>query len=112
MRAEKPERRSSRRFEWRLPVSLRYGSGGGRERDREMANTRDISARGVFLFSDKKLEKGSEIELIFIMPPDIQPMAKQWVCCKARVVRVEDREAGKQFGVAANIERCEALEVI
>lgn len=108
MRAAKPERRSSQRFEWRLPVSLRYGSGRGRE----LGNTRDISARGVFLFSDKKLEKGSEIELIFIMPPDIQPMAKQWVCCKARVVRVEDREAGKQFGVAANIERCEALEVI
>ncbi len=95
-----------KRFSWDLPVSLRYGS----RRHRALASTRDISERGAFFFCKEKIVVGSELELIFVMPPEIPGFGRQWVCCQASVVRVEPERS--RYGIAAVIKRCEAMPVI
>jgi len=77
-----------------------------------MAVTGNLSEKGVFFFLDEKVQTGSDIELILIMPPEIPEFAHRWVCCNARVVRVEERPGDKQVGIAAEITRCEALPEI
>jgi hypothetical protein len=106
MAAPKPERRAGRRVPWNLPVSLRYGS----SRERTLATTRDVSERGAFFFCKDKITVGSDLELIFVMPPEVEGFARQWVCCHAKVVRVEPERT--RYGIAAVIKRCEAMPVI
>jgi hypothetical protein len=42
--------------------------------------------------------------------PSAESGEEVWVRCKARVVRVEQTEAGDRFGVAAEIENYQTLE--
>jgi len=72
------------------------------------AQTRDVSANGIFLYTQSRIEKGTEVELVLILPPELTSGEKYWVCCQATVVRVEDG-AGKEFGVAAQIRRMDIL---
>ncbi len=76
------------------------------------AETRDISQRGAFFFTPSRLEEGSHIELILIMPPEITHLGTQWVCCQGTVLRVEEPDHAGQFGVAARLDRVEALPQI
>src|ERR1700758_1052131 len=71
------------------------------------AQTRDISANGVFLYTNSKMEKGTDVELVLILPPELTSGEKCWVCCQATIVRVE--EQGSDFGVAAQIRRMDIL---
>jgi hypothetical protein len=50
--------------------------------------------------------------MVLILPPEITHGAKQWVCCRASVVRVEDSQDGGDFGVAASIHSIEILPEI
>ncbi len=71
------------------------------------AETRDVSANGVFLYTNSKMEKGADVELVLILPPELTSGEKCWVCCQATIVRVEEK--GSDFGVAAQIRRMEIL---
>jgi hypothetical protein len=71
------------------------------------AETRDVSANGVFLYTNSKMEKGTDVELVLILPPELTSGEKCWVCCQATIVRVE--EQGKDWGVAAQIRRMDIL---
>ncbi len=71
------------------------------------AETRDVSANGVFLYTNSKMEKGAEVELVLILPPELTAGEKCWVCCQATIVRVEEK--GSDFGVAAQIRRMDLL---
>ena len=71
------------------------------------AESRDVSANGVFLYTNSKMEKGAEVELVLILPPELTAGEKCWVCCQATIVRVE--EQGKDWGVAAQIRRMDIL---
>ena len=73
------------------------------------AVTRDLSMGGVFLYTDRRITEGSKLEIVLILPPELGLGEKQWACCQARVVRVED---GDQFGVAATIDRLDMLPEI
>jgi hypothetical protein len=73
---------------------------------------RDISSRGLFFFTQDKVEENSKLEVVLIMPPEVEPLGRQWVCCHATVVRVEQDKAHNRLGVAAVIDRCEALPQI
>ena len=64
----------------------------------------------MFLYSNSKMEQGSEVELVLILPPELTSGEKCWVCCQATVVRVEDE--GTEFGVAAQIRRMDILPEI
>ncbi|MBZ5646900.1 MAG: PilZ domain-containing protein [Acidobacteriia bacterium] len=108
MPRSKKNNRRAERYAYRIPTSVRVQPGTSRS----LAMTGNLSEKGVFFFADAKVEKGSEIELVLIMPPEIPEFARRWVCCNARVVRVEEKPGGKQVGIAAEITRCEALPEI
>ena len=57
------------------------------------------------------MAEGSEIELVLILPPELTSGEKCWVCCHARVLRVE-RGPDKHFGIAAEILRMNLLPEI
>jgi hypothetical protein len=104
----KSERRSGERLKARVPVSIKAQLGTV-----EGAGfTRDLNAGGIFLYTDSKIIVGSELEMVLILPPELGHGTKQWVCCRASVVRVEDSEGGGDFGVAASIRSIEVLPEI
>ncbi len=103
----KIDRRSRARVVAALPVRVRNGSG----RAEIHAETRDLSTNGVFLYTNSRMAQGSEVELVLILPPELTFGEKCWVCCHARVLRVE-QGPGKQFGVAAEIRRMDILPEI
>lgn len=103
----KAERRSRPRFVTRLPVGVRNPAGA----TEVTAHTRDVSTNGVFLYSESRMTVGSDIELVLILPPELTAGEKCWVCCHARVLRVE-QGYGTDFGVAAEIRRMDILPEI
>jgi hypothetical protein len=100
------DRRSRQRIVAQVPVRVR--SEGKAE---TTAETRDLSNSGVFLYSETRMVEGSRVELVLMLPPDLTSGEKCWVCCHARVLRVEEG-AGSRFGVAAEIERMDVLPEI
>jgi hypothetical protein len=96
------ERRSASRIANRVSAQVRTAQGV-----EHSAQTRDVSANGIFLFTQARIEPGSEIELVLILPPELTSGERCWVCCQATVVRVE--ESGAEFGVAAQIRRMDLL---
>ena len=76
------------------------------------AETRDISQRGAFFFTPSRLEEGAQIERVLRRPPEITNLGTQGVCGKGTVLRVEEPDHAGQFGVAARLDRVEALPQI
>lgn len=104
----KRERRSTQRVAARVPVSIKTQPG----KVEATGFTRDLNAGGIFLYTDSRIVPGSELEMVLILPPEITHGEKQWVCCRAQVVRVEDSEDGGDFGVAASIRSIDVLPEI
>src|ERR1700693_587964 len=104
----KRERRSGQRVAARVPVSIKAQKGTVQA----TGFTRDLNAGGIFLYTDSRIVPGSELEMVLILPPELTRGAKQWVCCRASVVRVEDNQDGGDFGVAASIRSIEILPEI
>jgi len=104
----KPERRSRDRVPARVPVSIKTQSGSVEA----TGLTRDLSANGIFIYTDSQISEGSELEMVLILPPELTHGEKQWVCCQASVVRVEGNKDGGDFGVAASIRSIEVLPEI
>lgn len=96
------ERRSGTRIAAQVPTRLRTPQGAD-----HTAQTRDVSANGVFLYTKAPMEKGTDVELVLILPPELTSGEKCWVCCQATIVRVEDE--GSEFGVAAQIRRMDIM---
>jgi PilZ domain-containing protein len=103
----KIDRRSRERIATTLPVRVR----GAAVSTELSAQTRDVSTNGVFLYTGSRMVEGSDVELILILPPELTSGEKCWVCCHARVLRVE-QGPGSDFGVAAEIRRMEILREI
>lgn len=98
--ATKAEQRSSRRFSLKLPVSIRYADGQPQE---VPAETRDVSAQGVFFYTGSKVAEGSRVEFTLTLPPEITLTESIRVRCRGRVVRID--ETRPQNGIAAIIEQ-------
>ncbi len=103
----KIDRRSRQRVVAQVPVRVKKAGAAGEL----AAETRDVSRNGVFLYTKAAMAEGSEVELVLMLPPELTSGEKCWVCCHARVLRVE-RGSGKDFGVAAEIERMDVLPEI
>jgi hypothetical protein len=99
------ERRSAKRIPTRVPARVRSGQG-----IESSAQTRDVSANGVYLYAKSRMEQGSEVELVLILPPELTSGEKCWVCCQATIIRVE--ESDQEFGVAAQIRRMNIMPEI
>ena len=100
--AVKVEQRSNRRFSLRLPVSIRYTDGHAEE---VPAETKNVSAQGVFFYVQSKLAEGSRIEFIMTLPPEITMTDAIRVRCQGKVVRLDNSGSGPDIGVAAVIEQ-------
>jgi hypothetical protein len=99
------ERRSVKRIPTGVPARIRTRQG-----IEHSAQTRDVSASGVYLYSQSRMEQGSDVELVLILPPELTSGEKYWVCCQATIVRVEESE--HKFGVAAQIRRMDIMPEI
>lgn len=104
---KKHERRVRQRLEARTAVTLRDAATGVELPGR----TRDVSTNGIFLYTPSRMMEGTDVELVLILPPELTDGNKSWVCCHARIVRVE-AGSGNEFGVAAEIRRMEVLPEI
>ena len=103
--AESKEKRATRRFALRLPVSVRYGE----TTEEHTAQTRDVSARGICFFVDSAIQAGSAIDFTLTLPPEITLTESIRVRCRGRVVRVEGGNPAGKMAVAAVIDEYEFL---
>ena len=91
--------RNTRRFSLKLPLTVKFSNGGGEA----AAETKDVSARGVFFYLDSKVTEGSPIEFTLTLPPEITLTESIRVRCTGKVVRVDQQ--GSQSGIAAAIDQ-------
>jgi hypothetical protein len=78
------ERRVGQRFAYLLPLSLR-------QCDCSLEGvgfTQDLSSRGVFFFTDARLQEGAEIEITLQMPSEITLGESMRVRCRGHILRV------------------------
>lgn len=99
-----PERRERIRVITQLPLTVKFG--GVYE---TMAESANISARGMFLMAQERLAAGTAIELVFRLPRRIIGAEGIWLRCSAEVIRVEERKG--KFGIAAQIKSYEVFRV-
>ena len=99
MAQPQPEKRSTRRFSFVLPISVKFFANGRREM---AGHTRDVSSRGVFMYLEGEIEAGAPIEFVMTLPPEITLSQPMRVRCVGRVLRV-DRSTQEQ-GIAVAID--------
>ena len=100
------ERRSSRRFALRLPLTVTYPDG---PKDGVESQSRDVSARGICFYFDAAPTAGTDIEFTLVLPPEITATDSIHVHCKGRVVRVDTGRPSGRMEVAAVINEYEFL---
>jgi hypothetical protein len=106
MLQESSDRRSMRRFDMRLPATVRMTGDTAGEFHTE---TQNVSARGVFFYLDRNLAQGSRIEVTLTFPPHVTLTDAVRVRFTARVIRVDSPLPSARIGVAAAIEEYEFL---
>jgi hypothetical protein len=100
------ERRRMRRFDMRLPATVKLEDAGI---DELLTETQNVSARGVFLYLDRPLAEGSRIQVTLTFPPHITLTDPVRVRFTARVLRAEAPLPASRIGIAAIIEDYEFL---
>ena len=100
------DRRSMRRFDMRLPATIRIVGEGSSEL---LTETQNVSARGVFFYLDRLVDAGSRIEVTLTFPPHVTLTDPVRVRFAARVLRVESPHSSARIGIAAIIEEYEFL---
>jgi hypothetical protein len=103
---QQSEKRATRRFALRLPVSVNYA---GESIVPLTAQTRDVSARGICFYLDAPMSTGSAIEFTLTLPPEITLTESIRVRCKGKVVRVDDGLVDAKVPIAAVIDEYEFL---
>jgi PilZ domain-containing protein len=99
------EKRAARRFPLRVPVTVNRDQAN----PNEVAQIRDVSARGICFYLDSAIAQGSPIGFTLTLPPEITLTESIRVQCKGRVVRVDDPSVDGKVTVAAVIEEYEFL---
>ena len=100
MAQPQPEKRTTRRFSFDLPISVKFLANGSRDM---AGHTRDVSSRGVFMYLEGEIGVGASIEFIMTLPPEITLSESMRVHCVGTVLRV-DKSAQEQ-GVAVAIDK-------
>lgn len=103
------ERRTARRYDLSLPVTVRLPI--NREPGSHNGQTRDISTRGVYFTMQKDLAPGTEVDFTLTLPAEITRGTEVFVRAHGRVVRVDKRHDDQlpDVGVAAVIERYDII---
>jgi hypothetical protein len=100
------EKRAARRFALRIPVTVNRPESPA---ENEVAQIRDVSARGICFYLDSAVAQGSPIGFTMTLPPEITLTESIRVQCKGRVVRVDGNSGNGRMAVAAIIEEYEFL---
>jgi hypothetical protein len=98
------ERRSHERVRYESPATVTAGQHS------IAASTKDITDRGLFFFTDARVEPGSEIDIVLMLPEEVKLPLSGMVCCRGRVVRSDSGRG--QYGVAVEIDRFETVPQI
>ena len=98
------ERRSTQRFDFNRSVAVRHGIEEG------LAFTQDLSARGMFLYTDMVLSAGDDLELVLNMPSEITLSEDVRVRCQVQVLRVLPAASSHKSGVAVLVKNYEFLK--
>lgn len=102
------ERRAAQRFDMRLPVIVRAEAGAARAE--VVAETRDVSSRGLYFIVERDLTLGSPLEAVLTLPAEVTRMGPVRIRCQGRIVRVEEKPTAEgKIGIAAAIDRYEFL---
>jgi hypothetical protein len=104
MQPDTQERRTMRRFDMRLPATVRLDGAGEFHTE-----TQNVSARGVFFYLDRAVASGTRLEVTLTFPPHITLTDAVRVRFAARVIRVESPLPSLRIGTAAMIEEYEFL---
>ncbi|HZQ25077.1 MAG TPA: PilZ domain-containing protein [Terriglobales bacterium] len=99
------ERRAAQRFDFQQRLWVRQLTSGRQE----LGFTQNLSARGLFLYTDFPLESGTAVEVTLSMPAEITLSESMHVRCRGRVLRVQEPVCGSKFGVAVHLESYEYL---
>jgi hypothetical protein len=99
MQLSSQERRMMRRFDMRLPATVRWEGA-----DEFHTETQNVSARGVFFYLDRAVESGTKLEVTLTFPPHVTLTDAVRVRFSARVIRVEPPLPSARVGTAAMIE--------
>ena len=100
------ERRSTQRFDFHLPVSVRLA---GNPEHEGCGFTQDLSARGALFYTDFSLALGDAVELTLVMPSEITLAENMRVRCRGKVVRVCAPGATSKCAVAVQLAGYEFL---
>jgi PilZ domain len=96
------DRREARRFTMTLPLQVMSGA------DSEVrTQTRDVSYRGLYFFTEKHFRAGNAIEFVITLPEDVTGGDVK-IKCQGEIVRVDPGENGR-LGVAAKIAHYEFI---
>jgi hypothetical protein len=68
------------------------------------AQTKDVSARGVYFYVPEAVEEGVPLEFMLTLPPEITLTESIRVRCRGRAIRVEPAVSSGKTGVAAIID--------
>lgn len=93
------ERRSTQRFDFQLPVSLRRV---GCDREGQ-GFTQNLGARGALFYTELPLSVGDAVELTLRMPSEITLAETMRVRCRGTVVRILPPAGGSACGVAVHL---------
>jgi PilZ domain len=70
----------------------------------DFAETRNVSARGMYFQTHAKIKAGEELECVLILPEKLTHAPGQMlVSCHGKVLRVTQRRPGEVLGVAVEI---------
>jgi hypothetical protein len=100
------ERRTMRRFDMRLPATVTPTAAPTLE---ILTETQNVSARGVFFYSDQPLDLGARVDITLTFPPHVTLTDSVRVRFSAQVIRVERSPEIGRIGVAASIDSYEFL---
>jgi PilZ domain len=106
MAEPQPERRASRRFALRLPLTVTFPEGAKADVESE---SRDVSARGICFYFDSAPATGTDIEFTLVLPPEFTATNSIHVHCTGKVVRVDTGRPSGRMEVAAVINNYEFL---
>jgi hypothetical protein len=105
MAQPQPEKRSTRRFLFELPITITYADNSSAALS---AQSRDVSSRGVFMYVNSEFSEGARLEFIMTLPREVTLAQPTRVRCTGRVLRTENRD--QRQAIAVSIENYDFIE--